>query len=137
MNCLTSPIEDLAAAVHHACAFGFSEIKYQNRDWEHFSKTKQDRFIEQVRRPTKYDIEVIAMFPQTWGSTALGFGGIGGAAMTTAYTIVIRHGIEFCVYFGERFAYRVKCRGQEIYEDIHKQSMARVSDASSRYEVDL
>lgn len=137
MNCLTSPIEDLAAAVHHACAFGFDPISYEDRDWEQYRSGNKDARITKVRRPTKYDIEVIAMFPQTWGSTALGFGGIGGAAMTTTYTIVIRSGIEFCVYFGEQFAYRVKCRGQEIYEDIHKQSMARVSDASSRYEVDL
>lgn len=29
------------------------------------------------------------MFPQAWGSTSLGFGGIGGQAMTSAYTTVI------------------------------------------------
>jgi hypothetical protein len=32
---------------------------------------------------------VAAMFVQTWGSTALGFGGIGGQAITSAYVCVI------------------------------------------------
>ena len=34
-----------------------------------------------TRRPDMRDIEV-RMFPETWPSTALGFGGVGGAAMT-------------------------------------------------------
>lgn len=47
-------------------------------------------------------------FPQTWGSTALGFGGIGGQAMTTAQTyVVITYGTVY-VYFGSRFAYEMK-----------------------------
>ena len=28
------------------------------------------------------------VFPQVWGSTTLGFGGIDGSAMTEAYTVV-------------------------------------------------
>lgn len=52
-------------------------------------------------------------FPQTWGSTALGFGGMGGATMTTATTIVVRDrlgrsrrkGGKLLVYFGGRFCY--------------------------------
>ena len=37
--------------------------------------------------PTVNDFE-LHTFEQTWGSTALGFGGIGGQAMTTARTYV-------------------------------------------------
>lgn len=46
-------------------------------------------------------------FDQTWGSTALGFGGFGGSAMTTERTYVfIPEGREKAfVYFGDQFAY--------------------------------
>ena len=47
-------------------------------------------------------------FPQTWGSTALGFGGIGGSAMTTAQTYVVTVQGRVLVYFGSRFAYEIK-----------------------------
>ncbi len=47
-------------------------------------------------------------FPQRWGSTALGFGGIGGQMMTTAQTIVVLAELkrEMVVYFDGRFAYK-------------------------------
>jgi hypothetical protein len=50
-------------------------------------------------------------FEQMWGSTALGFGGIGGQAMTSARTYVFVPSCgyeEHChVYFGGGFAYSV------------------------------
>lgn len=56
-------------------------------------------------------------FPQTWGSTALGHGGIGGQMMTSAITMVVvvqpgwhgdhPEGIAL-VYFGGAFAYSAK-----------------------------
>lgn len=52
----------------------------------------------------------VYIFEQTWGSTALGFDGIGGQAMTTANTIVlvpIRNNQDCFVYFAGRFAYSV------------------------------
>lgn len=63
------------------------------------------------RRPSEEDVEV-SLFLQTWGSTAIGYnrnGGLAGAAMTPAYTVVVRCGEEACVYFGGgRLAYQVK-----------------------------
>ena len=52
----------------------------------------------------------VYIFEQTWGSTALGFGGMGGQAMTTANTIVlipINNNQDCFVYFAGRFAYSV------------------------------
>lgn len=53
------------------------------------------------RRPNYDDVEVY-MFKETWGSTALGYGGIGGAAMTPAYTVIVvsPSTFEACVYWG-------------------------------------
>lgn len=57
----------------------------------------------------------VYVFEQTWGSTALGFGGIGGQAMTNenTYVFIPLNCDQPCfVYFGSRFAYKVE------YSDI-------------------
>jgi hypothetical protein len=48
------------------------------------------------------DIHVIK---QTWGSTAKGWGGMGGAAMTTDYTTVLVNRHVAAVYYDGRLAY--------------------------------
>lgn len=65
------------------------------------------------------------MFPQTWGDTSLGFGGMGGQAITSAYTTVI---VEDCagwcgVFFGERLAYTILNPNQTFYDDLHNGQM--------------
>ena len=126
-----NPLEALAQSLAHAEYEGFNQIEYEDRDWEHYAKTKEDRRIKKTRKHSAYDISVYAMFPQTWGSTALGFGGIGGQAMTPAYTVIIEsnHTGEYCVYFGGRFAYRVKSLNQKFRDDVTRQYMAAVSEA--------
>jgi hypothetical protein len=109
MNNTENPITDLANCIAHAQYEGFSDIEYETRDWEEWHKTKKDVRIPAKRRPTPRDFDVYAMFPQTWGSTALGHGGMGGASMTTAYTIVLECYAtnEFLVYFGGQMCYKV------------------------------
>ena len=61
------------------------------------------------KNPTLDDFE-LHTFEQTWGSTALGFGGVGGQAMTSATTYVfipIVANQKCFVYFAGRFAYAV------------------------------
>lgn len=89
-------------------------------------------------RPSLNQLVVVAMFPQTWGSTSIGFGGLGGAAMTTAYTVVLTvHGTEFAVYFGGRFAYLVSTTEALLYAkfqaDLAANSLASVAAAGARY----
>lgn len=56
----------------------------------------QERFWNAIKdeldeREKKYYPELeMDMFLQTWGDTSLGFGGIGGQTMTSAYTAVVR-----------------------------------------------
>lgn len=130
---METPIENLAAALAHAQYAGFPEIVYQDRDWEHYRATKEDRRIEKKRRPAIRDITVAAMFPQIWGSTALGFGGVGGAAMTAAYTIVLECEGRYTVYFGGRFAYLIDRPNPAMIEDIALKQMASVAEAG-KYE---
>ncbi|MGH8159294.1 MAG: hypothetical protein ACREPQ_14330 [Rhodanobacter sp.] len=125
------PIESLAAALHAACLRDLPTIEYQDRDWDAYreymsrltadgkrQQYEQERLsgscvgptVAKTRRPTPDQCEVI-MFPQTWGSTALGYCGVGGSAMTSAYTTVIRCRVTgaSAIYFGNggRAAYVV------------------------------
>ncbi len=89
------------------------------------------------KRPRPYDCEVFAMFPQTWGDTSLGFGGVGGQAMTMAYTTIITDGAVFAVYFGQRFAYligRERINLDAFRRDVANRDMAEVCKAS-RYRI--
>jgi hypothetical protein len=123
-----NPVAALHAALAHAMYEGFSPIEYEDRDWAHFRRTREDRRIKKTRRPGDHDITVYAMFIQTWGSTALGFAGMGGASMTPAYTTVLECAGEFCVYFGGRFAYKVTSPTPAFGEAIAQRWLAKVSE---------
>ena len=72
------------------------------------------------------DCDVID-FDQTWGSTALGFGGMGGQMMTTARTYIIVYTNRAYVYFGGRYAYKVPYPFNKAFEDdMAKHSLASV-----------
>lgn len=142
---LGSPIEDLANAFYSACYVDMGDIEYDKpepkayQDWlkETIPRKPLSALprVKATRRPTAGDIEVFAMFSQTWGSTALGFGGIGGSAITTAYTIIIAnvHTREFCVYFGGRFAYKVKKPTEEFFNSVKSSDMRAVYNNIGAY----
>ena len=75
-------------------------------------------------------------FEQTWGSTALGFGGIGGQAMTSARTYVfipMSINQKCFVYFAGRFAYAVDY-SEKFMKDVLGGNMAAVYE-SGKYKV--
>lgn len=154
------PVDSLAAAVHAACLRDLPEIKYKDRDWPahrrameglsceeraaFYAKERQSgqvegHFIERTRRPHPGACRVV-MFPQAWGSTALGFGGIGGQAVTSAYTVIVecRHTGCKAVYFSGQLAYLVPqiASGKQrtrFAEDMAKQQMAPCAQAGDAY----
>lgn len=90
-----------------------------------------------VRRRKCIDEYYIYDFDQTWGSTALGFGGCGGAAMTTARTFILipTTGDEVAyVYFGGRYAYNCPVT-EKFKEDLRNHRMASVAERG-RYATD-
>jgi len=141
-------------AVHNALSkallLDMPDITYASRDWVTWNQLSEQEQTHAVRnktvpqktntrRPHEDDVEVF-MFPQTWGSTALGYGGVGGAAMTSAYTVVVSDHDCHCVYFGgAELAYKVKyselsVSGREnLRSDLQTQNMADVRHAPSRY----
>lgn len=81
----------------------------------------------------------VRLFPQLWGGTALGFGGLTCHAMTTAYTVVvIQHDRQrAAVYFNGRFAYRVDlsraAHKEAFFADVALAQPASVREAVERY----
>ena len=72
-------------------------------------------------------------FDQTWASTALGFGGVGGSAMTRArtYVLIPMYEEKAYVYFGGSFAYECGINDR-FWDDIRNCRMASVME-SGRY----
>lgn len=94
----------------------------------------QERHINAVRAINKeytYHDATMKMFMQTWGSTALGFRGIGGQAITNAYTTIVEDYEEglYSVFFGNRLAYVIHNPNQLFFEDMAKESMKPVYES--------
>ena len=149
MNCYY-PLDTLAMCLSHAAYDAFPEYTYKDRDWGKHDKwrstlTREERktavapadcYIEKTRKHSLNDITVYSMFIQTWGSTALGFGGIGGQAITSAYVVVIESSLlgVFAVYFGGRFAYKIDRPSERFFADVSNFKMLDVKDVGKNYE---
>lgn len=71
-------------------------------------------------------------FLQTWGSTALGFGGFGGDMMTSAWTsVIIKNDGSADVYFNGKKAYSVEIMNDAFKKDLLSRCMKPVYDVSS------
>ena len=97
---------------------------------ERFWNTIKDELNEEQKK--YYPEFEMMMFKQTWGSTALGFGGIGGQAITSAYTTVIMDMNTgwVGVFFGEILAYKIHNPNEKFYEDMRNGNMAEVARLS-------
>jgi hypothetical protein len=74
----------------------------------------------------------IEIWMQTWGSTALGFGGIGGQCITSAYTFLAwdKYRQNCLVYFAGRFAYQVKNVNDAFRKAYTERRMPSIREAS-------
>jgi len=118
--------EALGAALHR----DLSKIKYKK--WSPSMKKAEVPPEEAEREPCYDDVNVV-LFSETWSSTALGYGGIGGAATTPAYTVIVicRPTQEACVYWGgSRLGKKLNL--QKI-EDVRM--LKKAMEESSTYEI--
>jgi hypothetical protein len=126
-------IEQIAGSIYLATR-DLQPIQYVYQTPKEYKEGKSG--TPKTRRPEVRDITSVAVFEQMWGSTALGFGGIGGAAMTTALTVCLRgHNGDWCVYFSGRFAYRIDTPNERFHDDMRKRRMLEVASAKKAYEV--
>jgi hypothetical protein len=117
----------LSRAVMSALIIDLPDVEYQYRTPGDRSGATETR----KRRPYESDLEVYH-FLQTWSDTSLGFGGIAGQAFTKAYTTVVVHGRNACVYFDGRFAYRVVVDAATPFlTDLGSHSMRSVAESSA------
>jgi hypothetical protein len=97
------PVRDIEAAVAHACA----EV------------LDGDDSPEFKRRECR-----VVSWPQTWGSTACGFGGMGGCMMTTAQTTVIVGPLgDVAVYHAGRLARHIVAPTDAFWDAMMKQQL--------------
>lgn len=115
-------------------------LHYTNRYTEELSKVETD-FYSRLKNTTleagPRDFEMYS-FEQIWPSTALGFGGIGGAAMTAAQTYVFipKQKTDKCfVYFGSSFAY-IADYAENFYKDLQKHQLLPVYKAIKYKNID-
>ena len=123
-------IDEYARSVYSALLKDLSDVNETRRSYNAAGNPTDGEYS---RRPNEREIEVYS-FPQQWSSTALGFGGIGGQAFTTALTVVVMKDREACVYFGGAFAYKIKKYGQTFFKDMKDHNMQEVAGAHKRYE---
>ena len=129
---MMDPVGVLAASVHHAVLIGLNPE--QHKVYRFDGGVRIDTGNTEERRPRIDSVDVV-MFPQTWGSTALGFGGVGGQAITTAYTVVVYGPMgDACVYFGGRFAYHIARHNATFQDHFMQRNMHKVAGATALYE---
>ena len=106
-------------------------LEYKSRD----ILMNEEDFLDLYLSNEFYPDFVVDVFSQTWGSTALGFGGIGGQSITEAYTTVV-HEINsnfYLVFFDEHPAYIVRSPKDSFFEDLRDRNMASIEEAKGRY----
>ena len=106
------------------------KLKSINKDVLHRLKEDMNEKMDNTLQIfDKFDVRI---FPQTWGSTALGFEGIGLDSLTTEHTYVLipYDRTQKClVYFGERFAYEAKYSDRFMFDVLHHH-MVSVKDSA-------
>lgn len=115
----------------------YKAIEYLKQD-EGFCK-KYEELPNYGHKRVDFKIET---FPQLWGSTCTGFdvteGGkatIGGSAMTTEYTTVVREESTetYVIFFGDRVCYAVHSPTKEFYDDLKERHLVSLSKSKERY----
>lgn len=125
----SNPVESLASAVYTALANSSCIPDIEDERYDYSSGQRGDR-VKYMRRPTIMEISV-SHFPQMWGSAALGFGGMGGAAMTEAYTTVVtlvhQNKYLYAVFFDGRHAYSVDSPNDLFMQDLKERRISPVA----------
>lgn len=133
---LEHPAQTLSEALGAALHRDLSKIKYKK--WSPSMKKAgisldDPEALEEAEREPHYNDVDVVLFSETWSSTALGYGGMGGAAITPAYTVIVicRPTQEACVYWGgSRLGKKLNL--QKI-EDVRM--LKKAMEESSTYEI--
>lgn len=78
----------------------------------------------------------ISLWQQMWGRTSCGFGGIGCAAMTIAYTIIIQASprSEIYIYHDSTFAYFIEHPNELFWDEVNSKRLTGQTGDWKSYE---
>jgi hypothetical protein len=105
---VTSSIAKFQELLHSFTQLVGSKDSQPLRDFwnKNIVKRDEDTWVSEreLRAWNQFDLFVVS---QTWGSTARGWGGVGGASMTSDYTVIIEQGwFGFaCVFYDGKLVY--------------------------------
>jgi hypothetical protein len=100
-----------------------ANLKLIRKYKEMFNETIEKILMEFIKSENSYKDEIeVYMFPQMWGSTALGYSGMGESAMTSSHTIVFHNQNtgNVMLSYGGRFI-RLMNPNQLFFDDLFKQ----------------
>lgn len=86
------------------------------------------------------DLLDVYSWPQVWGNTACGFGGMAGQGITSAQTVVVLDTLyyHYHVYHNGRHAYTIKRPTDKFFEDFHNHRLkGRIQDWLKEYEGEI
>ena len=104
--------------------------------------SQSETFMKVFKKEKGFELEIVGVFPQVWGSTCTGFDvlpngepAIGGCAMTKEYTTVVHEVITdiYVVCFGNRVAYMVDNPTETFFEDLRQRNMASLRFSKEKY----
>lgn len=130
---MTHQISCISYALHSALFLDLEPVKEHGRIWS-FELNKQVQDPEpKYRRPHEGEVSVYS-FPQSFSSTTLGFGGVGGQAFTTAQMTIVICGSNACVYVNGRLAYKINTYNEKFWQDLSDHNMRTAMQGKSAYE---
>ena len=97
---------------------------------------KSKNILRQIDNEKYKKLNLVAdVFLQTWASTALGFGGIGGQAISEAYTTVFGDVLKnvYVIFFGNSLAYIVENPTEKFFTDLKFRMLASVDKSKIIY----
>lgn len=97
---------------------------------------KSKNILRQIDNEKYKKLNLVAdVFLQTWSSTALGFGGIGGQAISEAYTTVFGDVLKnvYVIFFGNRLAYIVENPTEKFFTDLKFRMLVSVDKSKIIY----
>jgi len=135
MSDLMSCISDYQGRAGYFTQMGSAPVNGNLKEyWEtKIVKRKENTWMNQSEINYWKDINV-HMIAQTWGSTAGGWPGMGGASMTTYYTNIIENkwfGLAF-IYFRNKLAYI--CEMDDKYQEFVAKGYRGLPDYSDSSE---
>lgn len=133
---MTHQLSAIGYAVHNALSNDLEPITYYSNVWSfELNRHVEDKDNPKQRRPRENEIDVYS-FPQSFSSTSLGFGGVGGQAFTQAQVTVVICGVSAVTYVNGRLCHKINKFNVRFWTDLQQHSISDKIQGKKHYEDD-